>query len=112
MVMYIGRWNQWHVLALLHSWSRPQRRNEPRSRSSVALPLGINGEESGAAPGYRDFGRAGYEGVAGGIGNNGFCWSSATNGIRVLDLKIHSQLLSTSFSDYRGHGFPLRCLSE
>ena len=113
MVMYIGRWNQWHVLALLHSWSRPQRRNEPRSRSSVALPLGINGEESGAAPGYRDSGEQNRFGDMNGVGNNGYSWSAATRGIYGQDLLFKVTWLYPSFAnDSRAYGFQLRCLSE
>ncbi len=64
------------------------------------------------APGYRDFGRTGYGGVARLVGYFGFSWSSATSGIYGLDLNFYSQHLYTSYSDYRGHGFQLRCLSE
>ena len=64
------------------------------------------------APGYRDAGNNGLLGELLGVGNRGFSWSSATSGIHGLGLYFHSQHLGTSHSDYRAHGFQLRCLSE
>ncbi|WP_297627983.1 hypothetical protein [uncultured Rikenella sp.] len=46
------------------------------------------------------------------VGNYGFNWSFATNGIYSLNLNFSSQLFYTSHSDYRAYGFQLRCLSE
>ncbi len=66
----------------------------------------------GRAPGFRDPGHHGQFGNAIYIGNFGYSWSSATSGISGLDLNFNSQHLYTSYSDYRGHGFQLRCLSE
>ncbi|WP_294600406.1 hypothetical protein [uncultured Rikenella sp.] len=60
------------------------------------------------APGYRGYG----EGALWHVGNYGFSWSSATSGIYGLDLGFSSQYFGTSGSDYRSHGFLLRCLSE
>ncbi len=60
------------------------------------------------APGYRNS----YSGDPVYVGNYGFSWSSATSGIYGLDLNFNSQHLYASYSDYRAHGFQLRCLSE
>ena len=88
------------------------------------MPLGINGDErhaktaslypttSGTAPGYRDFGRTGYEGVVWGIGNSGYSWTSAANGIRGMFLSFDATGLNPSDSHYRANGLQLRCLSE
>ncbi|WP_294594764.1 hypothetical protein [uncultured Rikenella sp.] len=46
------------------------------------------------------------------VGNSGFCWSSTTRDIGGLDSHFHSQGFNASYSDYRAHGFQLRCLSE
>ncbi|WP_294593266.1 hypothetical protein, partial [uncultured Rikenella sp.] len=58
------------------------------------------------APGYRDFGRTGYGGVARLVGYFGFSWSSAFydsgDHYRGLCLDFHSQSLDPSCSDYRG----------
>ncbi len=64
------------------------------------------------APGYRDFGRTGYGGVARLVGYFGFSRSSATSGLYGLCLDFHMTSLDPSCSDYRGYGFQLRCLSE
>ncbi|WP_294600422.1 hypothetical protein [uncultured Rikenella sp.] len=64
------------------------------------------------APGFRDAGNNGRLGVLMGIGYCGFSRSSATNERSGLNLHFNSQNLYTSGSDYRGHGFQLRCLSE
>ncbi|WP_294600444.1 hypothetical protein [uncultured Rikenella sp.] len=74
------------------------------------MPLGINGTRS--APGYRDYGRTGYEGIIRRGGYSGYSWSSATGGIGGLDLNFYSQSLTASRSDSRAYGFQLRCLSE
>ncbi|WP_304708402.1 hypothetical protein [uncultured Rikenella sp.] len=66
----------------------------------------------GLAPGFRDPGHHGQFGNAIYIGDFGYSWSSATNGIRGMDLNFSSQTLGASSSDYRAHGFQLRCLSE
>ena len=66
------------------------------------------------APGYRDFGRTGYEGVAKSIGNDGYSWSCTpvTDGVTVRYLGFYTQSLNASYADSRAHGFQLRCLSE
>ena len=64
------------------------------------------------APGFRDAGYFNAPGRLSGVGYGGFSWSSATSGIHGLGLYFHSQHLGTSHSDYRAHGFQLRCLSE
>ncbi|WP_294596475.1 hypothetical protein [uncultured Rikenella sp.] len=91
------------------------------------MPLGINAPTGcfigcvypnkaafttgGPAPGYRDFGRKGWEGITRGIGNGGYSWSllaGNTNGMLSFDMTW----LNSSGSDYRAYGFQLRCLSE
>ena len=62
------------------------------------------------APGYRDFGRAGYEGVVREIGNNGFSWSSTVSGTNAFYLNFNSTNLNPSNANNRGHGFQVRCL--
>ncbi len=66
------------------------------------------------APGYRDFGRAGYEGVARYGGNYGFSWSCTpvTDDVTVRYLDFSTQNLDPSNAHNRGNGFQLRCLSE
>ncbi len=66
------------------------------------------------APGFRDFGRAGWEGIAGGIGNYGYSWSCTpvTGAVTVRYLDFSTQYLGPSHAHNRGHGFQLRCLSE
>ncbi|WP_297623477.1 hypothetical protein [uncultured Rikenella sp.] len=63
---------------------------------------------SGTAPGCRNA----HSGLPVDGGDGGFSWSSATSSIYGLDLNSYSQYLNASFSDYRAHGFQLRCLSE
>ncbi|WP_294594798.1 hypothetical protein [uncultured Rikenella sp.] len=65
-----------------------------------------------AAPGYRDFGRAGWEGIARHVGNYGYSWSSAVSGINGRFLWFYSQVLDPSNSHHRANGLQLRCLSE
>ncbi|WP_297832382.1 hypothetical protein [uncultured Rikenella sp.] len=67
-----------------------------------------------SAPGYRDFGRAGYEGVARSVGNHGYSWSCTpvTGGVTVRYLGFYMQELGPGSAHNRGHGFQLRCLSE
>ncbi|WP_294594324.1 hypothetical protein [uncultured Rikenella sp.] len=48
----------------------------------------------------------------GGIGRYGYSWSSTTGSLYGQDLNFNAQGLSTSYSDSRGHGLQLRCLSE
>ncbi len=60
------------------------------------------------APGFRYY----PSGVLNGVGNHGYSWSAASSGIRGLELYFRSQYLDPSLSDYRAHGFQLRCLSE
>ena len=64
----------------------------------------------GPAPGYRDFGRAGYEGVARETGNNGFSWSSTVSGTNGYYLNFNPTNLNPSNANNRGHGFQVRCL--
>ncbi|WP_294598983.1 hypothetical protein [uncultured Rikenella sp.] len=66
------------------------------------------------APGYRDFGRTGWEGIARGIGNNGCSWSCTpvTGDVTVRYLAFGTQDLYPSYAHNRAHGFQLRCLSE
>ena len=65
------------------------------------------------APGFRDFGRAGWEGIARGVGNYGYSWSCTpvTDDVTVRYLDFNTQNLNPSNAHNRGHGFQLRCLS-
>ncbi|WP_294599522.1 hypothetical protein [uncultured Rikenella sp.] len=62
----------------------------------------------GTAPGYRY--RA--DGVQRGVGAGGYSWSSTVSGTNGMGLGFHVTWLGPSGSDYRAHGFQLRCLSE
>ena len=64
------------------------------------------------APGFRDYGRGGAEGAARYVGNYGYSWSSATNGIYGQYLVFSVTSLSSSNALNRAFGFQLRCLSE
>ncbi|WP_294600556.1 hypothetical protein [uncultured Rikenella sp.] len=61
-----------------------------------------------AAPGYRFH----ADGALLGIGNDGFCWSAATDDFNGLDLHFYSQYLYTCSANGHAYGFPLRCLSH
>ncbi len=60
------------------------------------------------APGYR----SPSSGMPGGVGGYGYSLSSAGDGICGLDLNFSTHHLYPSYSDNRGGGFQLRCLSE
>ncbi len=62
---------------------------------------------SSTAPGYRNY----ASGEPGGVGNNGYSWSSAVSGINGRFLWFSSRDLDPSHSDGRARGFQLRCLS-
>ncbi len=64
------------------------------------------------APGYRDFGRTGYEGVARNVGNNGYSWSSSVSGSNGFYLNFNTTNLNPSNANNRGHGFQVRCLQH
>ncbi len=68
------------------------------------------------APGYRDFGRAGYEGALYRVGHYGYSWSSTSYGsddhYRGMGLDFRATYLGPSYANYRAYGFQLRCLSE
>ncbi len=68
------------------------------------------------APGYRDFGRTGYGGVARLVGYFGFSWSSAFydsgDYYRGTYLNFSTQYLYPNDANVRVCGFQLRCLSE
>ncbi|WP_297829676.1 hypothetical protein [uncultured Rikenella sp.] len=76
------------------------------------MPLGINGEESGAAPGYRDAGYYGRLGDLTDIGNYGYSWSSTISGANSQKLRFYVTGLTPSHAGNRAYGFQLRCLSE
>ena len=78
---------------------------------------GAEGADNGVrawypAPGYRDFGRTGYEGVARNVGNNGYSWSSSVSGSNGFYLNFNTTNLNPSNANNRGHGFQVRCLQE
>ena len=67
----------------------------------------------GAAPGFRDSGWRETEGGSGklwGVGNGGYSWSSTVSGSGVRVLDFDPTWLRPQNSNYRGYGFPLRCL--
>ena len=70
--------------------------------------LYVKSTDGSDAPGYRS--DASGEPVS--VGYYGFSRSSATNGIRGLDLNFGSQRLSADYADSRAHSFQLRCLSH
>ncbi len=65
---------------------------------------------AGPAPGYRDAGNNGLFGALGGVGNNGYSWSSAVSGTNALRLNFNSTNLDPSNATNRAHGFQVRCL--
>ena len=64
------------------------------------------------APGYRDFGRTGYEGVARYVGGSGCSWSSSASDSRGVGLNFYSTDLDPVYTHARGHGLQVRCLQE
>ena len=66
------------------------------------------------APGYRDYGRTGWEGIARTISSYGYSWSCTpvTGDVTVRYLDFYTRNLYPSNANYRSHGFLLRCLSE
>ncbi len=60
-----------------------------------------------AAPGYRN----NSSGEPGGVGNNGYSWSSAVSGINGRFLWFNTQDLDPSNTNNRANGRQLRCLS-
>ena len=66
------------------------------------MPLGIN------APGYR----WSISGVPGGVGNDGFSYSSSVSGILGMTMSFYVTWLGPSSADGRAYGLQLRCLSE
>ncbi|WP_300829596.1 hypothetical protein [uncultured Rikenella sp.] len=69
-----------------------------------------------SAPGYRNFGRGGGEGIARNIGNSGFSWSSTSydsdDHYPGMYLNFSVTYLNPSHASNRAYGFQLRCLSE
>ncbi|WP_297831691.1 hypothetical protein [uncultured Rikenella sp.] len=66
----------------------------------------------GRAPGFRDPGHHGQFGNAIYIGNFGYSWSSAVSDNNSVYLNFNATGIDSCHADSRGHGFPLRCLSE
>ena len=64
------------------------------------------------APSYRDAGNNGRLGALAYVGNGGYSWSSAVSSTGGVFLYFSTQRLNPSNVDSRGHGLPLRCLSE
>ncbi len=72
-----------------------------------------SGQDKGRpAPGYRDFGRAGYEGVAGGVGAGGYTWCSSVVGQGGEYLHFDLTSFNPSRVNGRAHGFSVRCLQH
>ena len=78
----------------------------------MSTPTGSLYPKLRPAPGYRDFGRTGYEGVARGIGYNSSSWSSTVSSTNGMILDFGVTWLGPSNAGGRGYGFQLRCLSE
>ncbi|WP_294599947.1 hypothetical protein [uncultured Rikenella sp.] len=78
------------------------------------FPIGAreNAQTQHPAPGVRDAGNYGRLGGLMYVGRHGYSWSSAVSGTNGVFLDFNTQYLNPSYVDYRGHGFPLRCLSE
>ena len=64
--------------------------------------------ESRPAPGYRHA----FYGTLWSVGYSGYSWSSTVSGsnVRFLDFGFYG--VYPQHSNYRAHGFPLRCLQE
>jgi len=67
---------------------------------------------SGTAPGFREYGRTSYEGIARNVGHGGYSWSSTASDTYGVFLDFHVTWLYPSYMNYRAYGFPLRYLSE
>lgn len=64
------------------------------------------------APGYRDYGRTGYEGELRNVGNEGSVWSGSFSGINGQYLNFNSTWLNPSNANNRAFGFQVRCLQH
>ncbi len=60
------------------------------------------------APGYRHP----TSGAPGGVGNDGYSWSSTVSGTNGMNLHFYVTGLNPSYALSRGFGLQLRCLSE
>ncbi len=67
-----------------------------------------NKTPGGPAPGYRHA----FYGTLWSVGYSGYSWSSTVSGsnVRFLDFGFYG--VYPQHSNYRAHGFPLRCLQE
>ena len=63
---------------------------------------------SSPAPGFRSYETGGLWGD----GSEGSLWSASTEGIYSVRLRFLTDVVQSGYARYRGHGFPLRCLSE
>ncbi|WP_297831313.1 hypothetical protein [uncultured Rikenella sp.] len=61
-----------------------------------------------AAPGFRDI----TTGKSGGIGNNGYNWSSSVVDSYGIYLRFVMNVVQPSYPNGRANGLQLRCLSE
>ncbi len=64
------------------------------------------------APGFRDGGIYGRLGALTHVGYGGYSWASTVSGTNGMYLNFFVTWLGPSSAYYRGHGLPLRCLSE
>ncbi|WP_297623872.1 hypothetical protein [uncultured Rikenella sp.] len=67
---------------------------------------------SSPAPGFRDAGDNRRLGTLCSVGNSGHSYSSSVSGTVGVFLDFYAHSLSPSIAHNRGHGLPLRCLSE
>ncbi|MCC8062675.1 MAG: hypothetical protein LIO68_05465 [Rikenellaceae bacterium] len=74
---------------------------------ATPLPGGTtSGCCSGRVPGYRWY----PDGALGGVGHNGYSWSSAVSGTNGVFLDFNSSWLNPSNANNRAHGLQVRCL--
>ncbi len=64
------------------------------------------------APGYRGAGFAGRLGTLHGVGGEGSVWSSSSYETNSIYLRFFMTEVQPDIAYLRGHGLPLRCLSE
>ncbi len=67
-----------------------------------------SGRRSGLSPGYRWY----PDGALGGVGNNGYSWSSSVSGTNGMNLDFNATWLNPSNANNRAHGFQVRCLQH
>ncbi len=90
-----------------NDWSHGNTLLQPERAAAAASRL-----RAAPAPGYRDYGRTPNEGIACGVGNYGYSWSSAVSGTYSVWLDFNTTHVNPSHKHGRAHGFQVRCLQE